>query len=194
MHQKNNTFHGTQHWYAVHCKQLKERLAAVELEKRLGLTVYLPEVIRHFRRQVQRAPLFPRYLFVDVNLEVVTPSQINSIPGVVRLVAFGEMPQPVPAVVIEAISKQVDQFNAQGGLLEHRFHPGQTVRVKGGPLEGLEGVFVGPMDASERVRLLIEFLGRLQEVKIEVNMLEKADCTPQFKGERRTRGKGRFIR
>jgi transcriptional antiterminator RfaH len=189
-----NNRRAPEHWYVVHCQPLKERQAAAALEHNLGLATYLPEIRRRFRGQLQQAPLFPRYLFVRANLHTTAPSQINATPGVLRLVAFDETPQPVPAAVIGALYQRVCELNVQGGLLEHQFRPGDPVQLADGPLQGLEALFVGPTKPSERVRILVHFLGSLREVDVDVDVLAKPAPGLIFRRERRTRGKGRRIK
>ena len=181
-------------WYAVHCKPLKERYAALALEEQLGLTVYLPEVRRYFRKQVRQAPLFPCYLFVRASLQIVPLSRINATPGVLGVVTVGGAPQSVPSLVLEELYQRVNALNAQGGLQEHGFLPGGAVRLKAGPLQGMEAIFMGPMEPTERVRVLIDFLGCLRETEVDLVTLEHANSGPTHKLERRTRGKGRFIK
>jgi len=181
-------------WYAVFCQPLKERQAAAALEHNLGLVTYLPEIRRRFRGQVQQAPLFPRYLFVRANLQNVALSAINSTIGVLRLVAFDGVPLPVPVTVIKALRHQVQTLATEGGLIGHRFHLGETLRLKDGPLQGLDALFMGPMTPSERVRVLIDFLGQLREAEVNADMLERAGPAPELKRGRRTRGKGRPIK
>jgi transcriptional antiterminator RfaH len=182
-------------WYAVHCKPLREWQAAVALESYLDLVVYLPEIRRRFRGQVQRSAFFPGYLFVRTNLQMVRFSSINTTPGVVRLVSFGgAAPQPVPDAAIEAIREVVDDFNRLGVLPKHNFRPGDTVQLKGGPLQGLKATFAGPMKPSERVQVLINFMGSCRKAEIDVHLLERAGPEPTTGHERRTRGQGRKIR
>ncbi len=194
---------GQPEWYVVHSLPLKERPAAAALHERLGLTVYLPEVPQRFRGGMQPAPLFPRYLFIRANLGQVALSAINATPGVLRLVSFDERPQPVPPAVIQELQRRVELLHDAGGLPPHTFQPGEAVRLTGGPLCGLEAVFVGPLAPSERVRVLLEFMGRLNEVEVEAHLLEPAGNSPLAadlasvpapKRERRTRGKGRGVR
>ena len=184
-------------WYVVHCQHFKEKIVATALTDHLGLTVYFPEVKRQFRQQMQPAPLFPSYLFVRANLEDAGPVSVNAIdaiPGVLRLVTFGGIPQPVPAAVIETLRKRTDELNNQGGLPNHPFQPGEVVRLTEGPFQGLEAIFIGPMKPSERVRVLIDFLGSLRDAKVDVCILESTKAAPSVKRERRTRGKGRHIK
>jgi transcriptional antiterminator RfaH len=181
-------------WYAVHCKPFKEQLAATRLAEHLGLIVYVPQIRTCFRGQIQFAPFFPRYLFVQANLQQVSMSHINATSGVSRLVMFDNIPQPIPAIVIEALRQRMAQFNAQGGHPNHGFHPGDNVRLKAGPLRGLEAVFVGPMKPSERVQILVEFLGQHRPAEVHVSSLERTTAEPAPMQERRTRGKGRQIK
>jgi transcriptional antiterminator RfaH len=197
----------THYWYVVHCQPFGESRAAAALEGYLGLQVYLPEVWQRVRGQVRRVAFFPRYLFVRANLYAVTTSRINATPGVLRLIAFGDIPQPVPGEIIEAIRERVDHLNDRAGLPEYLFRPGDVARLKGGPLRGLEAVFVRSMKFNTRARVLIDFLGQLSEADVEMNELEPVGVGAELETggsqpvntkvarvhERRTRGKGRAI-
>ena len=182
-------------WYAVHCQPLKESLAATALVEQLALTVYLPKVKCRRRGRVQFTPFFPRYLFVRADLRTVALNRINATIGVQRLVAFGEIPQPISASVIDALRQRVDHFNADGGLLRQGFQPGEAVRLTQGPLRGLEAIFGGPTNPGDRVRVLIEFLGRQRMAEVNAGGLERvaANSAAATKPPRRTRGKGRRI-
>ncbi|NJL33792.1 MAG: hypothetical protein HC893_07930 [Chloroflexaceae bacterium] len=180
-------------WYVVYCQPAREHYTALTLREQLGLTVYLPEVRSYFRGQVQPAPLFPRYLFAQANLQQVPPSRINATPGVVRLIAFDGKPQAMPAAIIEDLHTKVEETNHRGGLLARTIQPGDTVQIKAGPLVGLEAVFIGPATPSERVQVLLELMGRLNQVELERRMIEPGAEPPPTRRPRRTRGKGRKI-
>jgi transcriptional antiterminator RfaH len=182
------------YWYAVHCKPFKESLAAIRLSEQLGLTVYLPQIRTHFRGQIRLVPFFRRYLFIQANLQQISITQINSTPGVSRLVTFDHLPHPISATVIDAIRRRMDQLNSQGGLPSHTFCPGDDVRVITGPLQGLAAVFVGPMKPSERVNILVDFLGYHRPAEVPVSSLERSTAKPAGRSERRTRGRGRHIK
>jgi transcriptional antiterminator RfaH len=194
MNQQINFRHVTEHWYVVHCQPFKESQVASTLEQQLGLTCYLPEVRQHFRGKKQRAPLFPRYLFVRADLQVIPLSHINATPGVVRLVSFSDTPQPVPYGVIEALHKRVEYLDADGGLPMHTFRHGELVRLIKGPLSGIEAIFQGPLKPSERVAILIEFLGSLRAIDVDIGMLEPVRHPTPSAMRRRSRGGGRIIR
>ena len=179
-------------WYVVHTKPTREIMVSGLLEEQLKLTVYLPEVIETRRNKKRRAPLFPSYLFVQASLAEVPTQAINSLPGVLKLVSFGGIPKALPAREIEALRQHLNDLNAQGGLPTHSFRPGDEIRLKDGPLEGLEAVFLGPMTPSQRVRVLLDFLGTQREAEVALDSIERVTPPPQ-RG-RRTRGKGRQIR
>lgn len=182
----------SRHWYVVHTKAHQELLAAGLLEQRLAAAVLLPQARQRSRGQMRVTPLFPGYLFVELDLAQTEASAVNNTPGVIRLVAFGGLPKPVPGPVIDALRARLAEIHSQGGLPQHPFKEGDKVRLTGGPLAGLEAVFVGPMRPAERVRVLLEFLGQEQEALVPVEDLETAGGP--VKRPRRTRGQGRPIR
>jgi transcription antitermination factor NusG len=178
-------------WYVVHTKPTRELMVSGLIEAQLALRVYLPEVLETRRNKKRRTPLFPRYLFVQADL-AQTPSQvINAVPGVIHLVSFGGLPQPISDREIEVLRQRLDALNAEGGLPSHSFRPGDEVRLLDGPLQGLEAVFLGPMTPSQRVRVLLDFLGTEREAEVALESIERV--APPHRG-RRTRGKGRRIR
>jgi transcriptional antiterminator RfaH len=179
-------------WYLVYCKPHKELRVAKLLSDWFEIATYFP--IIHGRAQARDQPLFPGYLFVQVNLDHLAPNAINMVPGVLQLVTFGNTAQPVRPSLIEALREQVSQINAKGGFPCHQFRPNDVVCVQRGPLRGLEAIFVGPMHSSDRVRILIEFLGRMNEVEVDASSIERANLRPIPKRERRTRGQGRRIK
>ena len=157
-------------WYLIHCKPKKELYAANALRTILQIPVLLPESQSRSRGGVRRVPFFTGYIFAQADLQKTSRSSINGCPGVVRLVEFGGGPQPVPQYVIENLSEQLANLSAVG---PHKFHPGDAVRVKQGPLRDLEMMFVGTTTPGKRVCVLLKFLGRLKEIRVEEDMLEK---------------------
>ena len=152
---------------------------------------------------MRRTVLFPGYLFVHADLEQGVLSRIKSTPGVVRLVGFDGEPQAVPQGVVEALRERVDGINATGGVLPRSFKSGEVVSIRSGRLRGLEAVFIGSMKGGARVRVLLELLGRLNEVQVDVDEIEHANVVPGLPmpteprvedRQRRTRGHGRTIK
>jgi transcription antitermination factor NusG len=173
-----------------------EYLAATLLEEQLDVHTYYPEVMLHRRDGFVRGPFFPGYLFVACDLQTTAQSAIDSTVGVVRLVRFQSEPRAVPDNLVEQIRLRIDAINAAGGLPVHQFHVGDPVRIAAGPMQGLEGIFDGPMTAAERVMVLLRFLGGERRVNVAADAIEpNSNPTPSIieKRPRRSRGTGRPI-
>src|SRR5262245_50327038 len=93
-------------WYVVHTHSHKEAQAELHL-RRQGFTIYLPRYLRsrrHARKsEVVERPLFPRYLFVTLDLARDRWRSIQSTLGVSQLVLAGEAPLAVPMGIVEEI-------------------------------------------------------------------------------------------
>jgi transcriptional antiterminator RfaH len=154
-----------ENWYVLHSKPNAEYQVANALKGR-GIQTYLPEIeAPKARPGRKRQPLFPCYLFVRVDLEAVGLSQVQWTPGLRRIVAFGDRPTSVADEVIDLIQRG------------HTFMPGDTVRITDGPMQGMLAVFERPTTPSERVQVLLTFLGQANRARVPVTDLEKV--TPE---------------
>ena len=184
-------------WYVMQTKPRRELMVASLLGDRPDMTVFLPEVLQPGGRGAPLTPLFPGYLFVQVDLAHSALSTLNHTPGAVGLVGSQGQPTAVANAVVQGLQERVTQVNAQGGLAVHNFRPGDAVTFTAGPLQGLDAVFNGPLEPTQRVQVLLHFLGQAQEMTVDARLLEKVNRPPPAPAEprpRRTRGKGRRIR
>ncbi len=146
-------------WYAVQCQPHRERTAAVYLAGQ-SFDIFLPyrkRTRRHARRiEAVKAPYFPGYLFVNLDVGSQPWRDINATVGVVRLVSNGDQPAPAPRGVVEALRDACKP----DGLLDWQpgFHLGQRVRVNEGPLTGLIGELNSLSDAG-RISVLLDMFG-----------------------------------
>jgi len=181
-------------WYTLYTKPNAEYQVANALQRR-GLEIFLPEI--DTPEGTEKQPLFPSYLFLYVDFSVMMLSKVQWTPGLVRILAFGDSPQPVETTVIELIRSKLAEMTAKGDWLEHDFQPGDTVRITDGPFEDMLAIFEGPTTASQRVQVLLKVLGG-SRMQVEVANLEKAspesNDKPPTKLPRRTRGQGRRIK
>lgn len=181
--------------FVVQVKTGRELLAAAMLELHLGLAVYLPQVMQRWHGRSCLTPLFPGYLFVTSEPVHFVRSAVSVQPGVVRVVMMDATPCMMDDKVLTALQARVEALNAAGGLPTHRFKPGETVKVSSGPLAGMEAIFLGSTTPGERVEILLQFLGRMQRVRMEVSALEAVNTPPRaLHPPRRTRGHGRQIK
>ena len=82
---------GNERWFLAHTQPKSERKAELHLGAQ-GFRTYLPQIqktIRHARQlRTVRAPLFPRYLFVILDLERDRWLSVRSTVGVSRLFTY----------------------------------------------------------------------------------------------------------
>jgi transcriptional antiterminator RfaH len=158
-----------QRWYVVHTQPNGEGRADLNL-RRQGFATYLPRYARrrrHARRQeMVKRPLFPRYLFVGLDLARDRWRAVHSTFGVDRLVLAGEEPLPVPDDVIDAIRAREDDDGLVALGLPAGIGPGSRVRLVDGIFADAKGVLERIAD-DRRVAILLELLGR--EVRVFVS-------------------------
>lgn len=144
-------------WYVVRTKPRQEYSVESNLS-RAGIEVLCPRIreAKRIRRKIQSVvtPLFPGYLFAKFCLS--RARIVMYATGVRSLVSFGHVPAVVPGDVIDSIRERL-----QGGVVEIKvpsFNRGDAVRIKEGPLCGLEAVFEKEMIGQQRAMLLMKTL------------------------------------
>jgi transcription antitermination factor NusG len=145
-------------WYAAytcanHEKRVAEQLGVRQMEHFLPLYAS----VRRWkdRRVTLELPLFPGYVFVRMPLR--DRLQVQTVPGVARLVGFDGTPAALRDDEIEVLRASL------GGAVRAEPHPyltaGRRVRVKSGPLAGMEGVLLR-RKGSFRLVISIELIQR----------------------------------
>jgi transcriptional antiterminator RfaH len=155
------------YWYALRSKSRKEDAVFRQLQSQ-GHEVFYPCLRVHpvNPRSRKIVPYFPGYLFVEIDLEQLGISVFQWMPHTLGLVSFGGEPSIVPENLILAIQKRVDDINAAGGEIFDGLKPGDAVWISEGPFHGYEAIFDGRLPGSERVRVLLEFLGNRRKVPV----------------------------
>ena len=163
-------------WYAVHTHAQSEEKAAHHLRNQ-GFEVYLPRYLkrrRHARKtELIKAPLFPRYMFVKIDINFYRWRSINSTLGVKHIVCSGSDPSPVPTDIIESIRS----YENDSGIVvvdpRGRFQQGDPVRLLDGPFADVVGLFDSVTD-DQRVMILLDLMGRRVKVKMKSEFVEAA--------------------
>src|SRR5919109_44178 len=117
-------------WFLVNAQPKSERKAELHLGAQ-GFRTYLPQIqktIRHARQlKLVRAPLFPRYLFIILDLERDRWLSVRSTVGVSRLFTTPDgRPVPVPVGIVEAL---IEQSHDSLTRLDAGLVKGQRVRI-----------------------------------------------------------------
>jgi transcriptional antiterminator RfaH len=163
-------------WCVVHTQPLKELVAQKHLCEQ-GFSVYLPRFrkMRRHARKVEEvlAPLFPRYLFVGMDMEVARFHSINSTRGVSYLLMQKDRPAFVSTHVLDQLRQQEESDGVVSIGCLQLFTAGEKVRVTEGMFKDQVATFVSYTD-QQRVQVLLQFLGRGLKVDVPLHTVEEA--------------------
>jgi len=160
-------------WYLIYTKARQELVAQENLERQ-GFMTYLPRIERikkgNGKRVSRIEAFFPRYLFISLNKLTDNWSSIRSTTGVANIVRFTQYPTVVPE---RLVSHLMLQENPDTGMHNDMFGfvKGDKVRITNGALSGYEGIFK-TTSGDERVIILLSVMGKMSDVKVDVDSLE----------------------
>jgi transcription antitermination factor NusG len=167
---------GSQLWYALYTRHQHEKIVDQILTYK-GFNTFLPlyATVHNWkdRSKALTLPLFPSYVFLNGGIE--RRLDILTTPGIYGLVSSAGQPDAIPESEIEAIRRVVES----GTRVEA--HPylkcGDWVRVKSGPLAGIEGILVRKRNLS-RLVLSVAILGTAAAIEVGAFQVE-AISAPQ---------------
>jgi transcription antitermination factor NusG len=161
-------------WYAVMTRAKHERVVGERMRER-GLETFLPTIKQTHRwsdrDKVVEVPLFSCYAFVKMQMTNEMFYRVANLDGVFRFVGTGSVGTPIPDDQIEAVQAVVSQ------KLPWSIYPflniGQRVRIRGGSMDGVEGILVA-RDGDRKLVVSIDAIQRSMAVQIEGYDLEPA--------------------
>jgi transcription antitermination factor NusG len=160
-------------WYALHVRSNHEHLVAEKLEY-AGVEAFYPhksERSRDDRRDVEKK-FMPGYVFARFDLAEKT--EIVAIPQVVNILGWGKHAVSIPDYEIDAVRKIIS-FPSDAEPCEF-YAAGARVRVKWGPLAGLEG-YVIRSQRKTQVVVSVTMLARSISAQVEADSLELAEIS-----------------
>jgi transcription antitermination factor NusG len=155
------------HWYALHTRARHEK----SVERRLGdqgMEMFLPTSVQLHRwsdrtKKVE-VPLFSCYVFVRCTLSAQDRARVYGVEGVHGFVGVHGQSLPIPDEQIESIQKVLTQ------TAPWRSYPflkvGQRVRIRGGAMDGVEGVFLSE-NGDHSLIISVDAIQRSMAVRIE---------------------------
>jgi transcription antitermination factor NusG len=156
-------------WYAVYTWSRQEKFVAEHLKHR-SIEYFLPlyDAVHRWKDRYMRLqlPLFPGYLFVRIPL--AERVKVLQVAAVVHIVGAGGRPLPLPQAEIEIIRTFVQRVKAEPYPYLAK---GSRVRVRSGPLQGLEGVVVRH-NGKLRIVISIELIMRSVALEVDARDLE----------------------
>ena len=159
-------------WFCLKTQPKREHLAATALRRQFGVECFSPRL--RFRRMTRRGPvwfveaMFPGYLFA----KFVYGEQhraVESSHGIRGIVRFGDRLATLSEDIVAALQSRVGAEEVV--TVDSSIKIGQPVQITEGAFQGLEGVVTHLLPARERVRVLLEFLGRSVETEISTARL-----------------------
>lgn len=155
-------------WFCVHTKPKCEHLAAAAIRVLGGeIETFCPRI--RFQRATPRGKvwfveaLFPSYMFARFDLATWFRG-VKHANHVIGIVGFGGRPVPVPETVIADL--KTEMRGEETREVKHGVKVGDTVEVAEGPMRGLKGIVESFASGEQRVRILLEFLGRDSLVEV----------------------------
>jgi transcription termination/antitermination protein NusG len=160
-------------WFAVHVRSRHEFSVTERLAKS-GVHAFLPAVekMRHWkdRKKLIAFPLFPGYLFVRIRNNNTEKLTVLKTPGVVRFIGqtLGE-PEPVPHDQVLSLQRLVESKEALDPY--PYLKEGKRVKIKSGPLAGVEGILVERKGLHHLV-LSVDILRQGVSIQVEASIAE----------------------
>ena len=159
-------------WYAAYTWARHEKCVAEQMRQR-RISSFLPlyRAIHRWKdrhKEVEMA-LFPGYVFVQLLLK--DKVRALEIPGVVHIVSARGVPVPLADHEIDSLRRGVN------GGVKMEPHPylqaGRRVRVRSGPMAGLEGVLLRRKDG---LRLVVSIELLMRAVAVEIDEADVEAC------------------
>jgi transcriptional antiterminator RfaH len=155
-------------WYCLRAQPKHEHIAAAHLRLLKEVTVFCPRI--RFKRATRQGlawvteAMFPGYLFARFELGEMH-RQVGYAHGVSGIVRFGYR---YPTIDEGALVQLQDHT---GGTevkeVDYRLSQGDEVKIAEGAFAGLEAVVTQVLSAKQRVKVLMDFLGRKMEAEVE---------------------------
>ena len=162
-------------WFCLRCQTKREHIAAGHLRELEGVEVFCPRL--RYRKATRRGkiwwvePMFPGYVLAKFDMAEMERA-VTFCQGIRGLIRFGSEIPPVPESFVEAIKNEI--LSRKGAehnelvTLSPVIQIGDEVEVAHGPFQGMQGTVISVPSATERIKILIEFLGNPQAVDMDL--------------------------
>jgi transcriptional antiterminator RfaH len=164
-------------WYCLRSQPRHEHIAAAHLRLLEEITVFCPRI--RFKRPTRQGivwvteAMFPGYLFARFELAEMH-RQVSYTIGVSGIVRFADR---YPTIEEGALARLRDHTGAaEIKVLNYELSQGDQVKIVNGIFAGMDALVTQVLPAKERVRVLMDFLGRQIEADVErSNVLPEID-------------------
>jgi transcription antitermination factor NusG len=161
-------------WYAIRTRSRHEKIAADFLEKQ-GMESFLPLMKRAHkwtdRTKEVELPVFSGYSFVRIAFTPAERLRVLQTHGVVGFVGTKNIGIPIPDCQIQDVRTLLSSdlpFEERPFL-----HVGQRVRIRGGALDGMEGI-LSAQGQDQSLVVSVDLIQRSLSVRIQGYEVEAA--------------------
>ncbi len=149
-------------WYLIQTKPQQEQIASQNLSNQ-NYTIFYPKAII----KGKTVPLFPRYLFIELDDKSQNWTPIRSTKGVANFVRFGLTFAKVPNKIINMIRIQQQQtIEKMINIYSHQ--KGDMVEIQTGAFKGQQAIFQN-YNSNDRIAILLKIIGQHQEIVLNEN-------------------------
>jgi transcriptional antiterminator NusG len=159
-------------WYAIQTRARHEKRIGSELQER-GIHAFVPTLREAHkwsdRTKVVEVPLFSCYVFVKLVASAKQRLEVLKTAGVFQFVRVDGQPAPIPDSQIESIQTVLANRLpiSPCGFVQI----GQRVRIRGGSLDGVEGILAASKGGNKLV-ISVDLLQQSVEVTVEGYTIE----------------------
>jgi transcriptional antiterminator RfaH len=163
------------HWHLLMTKPREDERAEQHLLNQ-GYEIFRPLLKRYSIKGGKQVPvtepLFPRYIFINLDDVLSNWSKLRSTRGVAKLVKFTDMPAIVPQVLIDGLKCKCGDSGILDTTEEKPFvySGGDSVEVITGSFKGTQAI-IKEQKGEDRVLLLLSLLGKEQTVEIPISQV-----------------------
>ena len=175
-------------WYAVHTFSGQESKIKKNIEmliEREGVQdkfgrILIPESATQVnvrgKRKTVVSKLFPAYLLIEMELDELTQHLVTSVQGVTH---FGgtsrqnKMPVPLRQSEVDRLLG-IKTEDVEQDVIQNPYVVGDTVSIKDGPFEGVDGVVEEILAEKKKLRVMVSVFGRPTPVELGFNQAERA--------------------
>ena len=147
-------------WYLIKTKPQQEAIATQNLTNQ-DFNVFFPKAVINNKT----TPLFPSYLFIQLDDKIQNWTPIRSTKGVSNFVRFGLSFAKVPNQIINLIKTQQQQtIEKMINIYSH--HKGDYLEIQTGVFKGQQAIFQN-YNSSDRVTVLLKLIGQQQAITLD---------------------------
>ncbi len=171
-------------WYVVRSISGKERKAKEYMEieiRRMNAAELIPQVlipmekvyqVKNGKKVIRERSYLPGYILIEANLNPDLASVIKNIPNIIGFLG-GDNPTPLREYEVNKILGRVDEMAELGGIVNHPFSIGDSVKVIDGPFNDFTGEIEVIDEDKRKLKVMVKILGRKTPIELTYLQVEK---------------------